>query len=224
MALQRTLLCTLILVSNLAFGQKEEVKTLANDSIPAVPQHMFVGVDLFNPALAAFTDRKGAQVMLGYQMNREWQAVVELGFEKNRFDEINWKVNIDGFYAKVGANYFVGRDVENQLNGFYIGGRLAYASYNQEIEQYAIRDINSNEIINYGSRPKVKVSSYWAEFVLGARVQLYKKLYGELSLHPSVYIGSKKDDGIDPLIIPGYGKNSGPFNLPVFWGISYQLF
>ena len=225
MALQRTLLCTLILASSLGFAQEKQPNTtVVKDSILPAPHHLFVGVDLFNPVMAAFTDRQGAQAMVSYQLNHQWHAVVEVGFEKNKFDEINWKVDVDGIYAKVGANYYLANDATNPSNGFYAGFRLAYASYNQTINQYAIRDINSNTIIGYGERPKATVSSYWAEFVVGARVQLYKKLYGDLSLHPSVLIGSKKDDGIDPLIIPGYGKNSGPFNLPIFWGISYQLF
>ena len=160
---------------------------------------------------------------VSYQLNNKWHLVAEAGYEKNKFDEINWKVDVDGFTAKIGANWFVTQDVENQSNGIYIGGRLAYSQFSQTIKQYPIRDLQSNQIDGYGSRPKTDINAFWVEVVIGGRVQIYKNFYGELALHPAAYLGGKKDDKIDPLVIPGYGKYSGPFNMPVFWGIAYKI-
>ncbi|MDM1071914.1 hypothetical protein HX001_05310 [Empedobacter brevis] len=225
----RQLLLSFLLTSatSFAFAQvnkTDSTKVSLTDSIPKKKKHdIFIGVDLFNPIVAAFKDKKGASIYASYQINTKWHAVIEAGFEKNKFDEIHWNVDVDGIFAKAGANWFITQDVENQSNGIYIGGRVAYSKYSQTVNSYPIRDLQSNEIINKGSLPKANVSSYWIEAVIGGRVEIFKNFYGELALHPAAYIGGKKDQGIEPLIVPGYGKYSGPFNMPVFWGIAYKI-
>ena len=225
---QRLLLSfLLILVTNFSFAQEnktDSTKVSVTDTISKNKYHdIFIGVDLFNPIVSAFTDKKGASAYISYQLNSKWHLVAEVGYEKNKFDEINWNVDVDGAFAKIGANWFITQDVENQSNGIYIGGRAAYSKYSQTINKYPIRDLQSNEVINSGSRPKADVSAFWVEAVIGGRVEILKNFYGELALHPSAYLGGKKDDNIDPLVIPGYGKNSGPFNMSVFWGIAYKI-
>ncbi len=225
---QRLLLSfLLILATNFSFAQDtktDSTKVSATDTIPKKKYHdIFIGVDLFNPIVSAFNDKKGASAYVSYQLNNKWHLVAEAGYEKNKFTEIHWDVDVDGIFGKLGANWFITQDIDNQSNGIYIGGRLAYSKYSQTINQYPIRDLQSNQITGSGSLPKADVSSFWVEAVVGGRVQIFKNFYGELSLHPAAYLGGKKDANIDPLIIPGYGKNSGPFNMPVFWGISYKI-
>ena len=188
------------------------------------PKHLYVGVDFSTPVQSIFSDKQGVQAFISYQIKPKLFAVVEGGFEKNTYNEAGWNVDVDGVFGKIGANCFFTREKENPANGFYVGGRFAYSTYNQKINAYTIRDIYSNQIIGYGSKEEEKVSSYWVEIVVGGRVELTKKLYADFSVHPAVFIGGKKQDSIDPLVIPNYGRNNGPFNIPIFWGISYQLF
>ena len=226
---RQLILSSLLIVAAISntFGQSKDSisKTIINDTIvPKKLNHVFVGVDLGTPAQAIFSDKQGAQAFVSYQFKQKWVAIAELGYEKNKFNENSWKVDINGIYGKIGANWFINQEPANPLNGFYVGGRLAYASYNQKIDSYPIRDIYSNTIIGEGSKPKTTVSSYWVEVVIGGRVQLIKNLYSDFSIHPAVYLGGKKQDDIDAMVVPGYGRNNGPFNLPIFWGFSYKLF
>ncbi|MBQ0148949.1 MAG: hypothetical protein KBS93_11020 [Flavobacteriaceae bacterium] len=214
-----------LVFTNFSFAQNDTVKNV-NDTITPIknPRHLYIGVDLALPAQALFTDKQGAQAFISYQIKPKWHAIVEVGYEKNIYNETSWNVDVDGIFAKIGANWFITQEAQNPANGFYVGGRLVYSSYNQKINSYPIRDIYSNEIVGEGSKEKASVNSYWAEVVIGGRVELYKKLYADFSIHPSVNLGGKKQENITPLVIPGYGRNNGPFNLPIFWGISYQLF
>lgn len=225
---QRLLLSFLLTSAiSFSFAQKnktDSTKVSVTDTIQKKINHdIFIGVDLFNPVVSAFTDKQGVSAFASYQLNNKWHLVAEAGYEKNKFDQINWNVDVDGVFAKLGANWFITQDVENQSNGIYIGGRVAYSKYSQTINSYPIRDLQSNIIIDSGSRPKADVSAFWVEAVVGGRVEIFKNFYGELAFHPAVYLGGKKDDEIEPLVIPGYGKNSGPFNMPIFWGISYKI-
>lgn len=185
--------------------------------------NLFVGVDLFHPAMASFTDRKGGLAMMSYRVYKKWNAVVEVGFEENLYDELDWNIAVDGLYFKLGFNWFISQDNENASNGFYTGMRFAYATYDQTIHQYPIR-LSNGQVNDYGQLPTAAVSAYWLEVVGGARVRLLGNLYGEVSVRPEIYLGSKKQEDIDPLIIPGYGKDIGPINFSVFWGLSYKIF
>ena len=230
--MQRQLILTFLLslvTINLAFAQNDSVTikdTVTNDSIVKIknPGHLYIGVDFSTPVQTLFSDKVGAQGLISYQIKPKIHAVAEFGFEKNTFKENHWDVKVDGFFGKIGVNYFFTQEATNPENGFYLGGRLAYSAYNQKIDMYPIKDIYTNQMVGEGSKEKASVSTYWVEVVIGGRVQLYKKLYADFSIHPAVYIGSKKQEDIDPLVIPSYGRNNGIFNMPLFWGLSYQLF
>lgn len=221
----RLILCLLLslVASSFSFGQNEPEKI---DSVAPVkkPNNLYVGLDIATPAMALFSDKQGAQGFISYQFRPKLAAIAELGYEKNNFSENHWNIDVDGLYGKIGANYFFTQDKENPANGFYFGGRLAFASFNQNIKQYPIRDIYSNQVVGTGSLDKESVNAFWLEIVIGGRIELHKKLYADFSLHPAVFIGGKKQQDIDAIVVPGYGRNNGPFNLPIFWGLSYQLF
>lgn len=206
---------------------KEIAEEIPQDSIEVskYPKagKLFVGGDLFQPVLSAFTPRKGFQGVVSYRVYRKWNAVAEVGFEKNEFDKLDWKVNADGIYMRLGFNWFISQDYQNPPNGFYLGARFGYSLYNQEIKQYPIR-LSSNQVDEFGSLPRASVNSYWAEIVGGARIQLWKKFYADVSVRPEFFIGGKKQNEIDPLVIPGFGKYSGSMNIGVFWGLTYEVF
>ena len=225
---RQLILSSLLIVAaiNNVFGQQKETtseKIVADTIQQKKINNVFVGVDFATPAQAIFSDKQGAQAFISYQFKQKWVAIAEVGFEKNKFDENSWKVDVDGIYGKFGLNWFINQDPSNLLNGFYVGGRVAYASYNQSINNYPIRDIYTNTIVAEGSLPKTAVSSFWVEAVVGGRVELVKNLYADFSLHPAVYLGGKKQDKIDAMVVPGYGRNNGPFNIPLFLGISYKI-
>ena len=185
--------------------------------------NLFLGVDLFNPAMSFFTDKQGGQAMVSYKVYKKWNAVAEVGFEKNHYDELDWDIDVNGLYFKLGFNWFISQDYEDASNGFYTGARFAYATYKQTVNQYPIR-VSGNQVDQYGSLPEENVSAYWVEILGGARVRLIGNFYADVSVRPEIYVGSKKQEGLDPLVIPGYGKDIGPINFSVFWGITYKLF
>lgn len=195
------------------------------DSLTSKKQtgNLFIGVDIFTPVLSAFTDKQGGLAMVSYRVYKNWNAVAEVGYEKNIYDELGWNVNVNGIYFKLGFNWFVSQDHEDPSNGFYTGARFAYAMYEQTVNQYPIR-VSGNQIDSYGSFPSENVSAYWFEIVGGGRIRLLGNLYADVSVRPEIYLGSKKQEGLEPLVIPGYGKDIGPINFSLFWGLTYKLF
>lgn len=201
----------------------DKTDSLSGDKTHKVVGNLFVGVDLYSPALSFFSDRSGGMAFVSYRIYKKWNLVTELGYESNRFDNLDWRVSVNGNYFKLGLNWFISQDYQNASNGFYGGARFAYSTYQQEIEQYPVR-LADNQVDEYGSLPKSKVSSYWIEIVGGARVRLISNLYADVSLRPEFYLGSTKQQDIEPLVIPGYGKDRGPVNFGISWGLSWKFF
>lgn len=219
-----------------AFGQQDSIaietdKLIVEDS--AVKDSLskgktgagklFVGVDLFNPLMSAFGKKQGGVGVVSYRVYKKWNAVLELGYEKNEFNELDWDVDVSGLFFKLGFNWFLSQDYQDASNGFYVGARFAGSVFNQNIYQYPIR-LSGNQVDGYGSLPSANISAYWIEIVGGGRIGVGKNFYIDVSVRPEIFIGGTKQEGIDPLVIPGYGKDSGPINFSVFWGITYKLF
>ena len=207
---QRLLLSFLLTSAiSFAFAQKnktDSTKVSVTDTIQKKINHdIFIGVDLFNPVVSAFTDKQGVSAFASYQLNNKWHLVAESGYEKNKFDQINWNVDVDGVFAKLGANWFITQDVENQSNGIYIGGRIAYSKYSQTINSYPIRDLQSNIIIDSGSRPKADVSAFWVEAVVGGRQE---RQADRLDGFRARYLGSQARGRTEP---PAAGKTADQF-------------
>lgn len=207
-------------------GTVSTERTINTDSLKTLQKpvgKLFVGVDVFTPIMSIFSDKQGGQGLISYHIAKKWNVVGEFGYEKNHYDELDWDIDVKGMYLKLGFNWFISQDYKDASNGFYTGVRFAYASYQQTVNQYPIR-LASNQIDEYGSLPKANVSAYWIEILGGARIQLVGNLYADLSIRPEIYVGSKKQQDIDPLVIPGYGKDIGSINFSVFWGLTYKIF
>ncbi|SMC44143.1 DUF6048 family protein [Moheibacter sediminis] len=229
-------ICIFIIIINLfaaqSFAQQDSINvkidSVVSEKIDSLKPknrsgNLFIGVDLFNPVMSVLSDKQGGQAMISYRITGKWNAVAEVGYEKNIYDELDWNIDVNGLYFKLGFNWFISQDYQDPSNGFYTGARVAYAMYEQKINQYPIR-LSGNQVDDYGSLPAENVSAYWVEIVGGGRIQLFSNFYADVSIRPEIYIGSKKQEGIDPLLIPGYGKDIGPINFSVFWGLTYKLF
>ena len=214
------------LFSFFVFGQENEVKI---DSIAAKYKKryssFFIGADLFLPSLQFFNDRKGERIFLHYQNKEKTAWVIEGGYEKNEYNKINWLVDVNGVFLLAGINYFFLIDREqNNFNGFYVGGRLANANYQQKINQYPIYGINTSNLVGVGSLEKKNINSTWIEFVFGSRVDLIKrKLYGDISFRAKYHLSSTEQENIKPLVIPGFGVNRNNLNFDVWLSLGYQI-
>lgn len=181
-----------------------------------------VGVDLFQPTVGLFTDKKGYSALVSLQFYKNWFMHFQLGTEKNYYNDLGWKINVSGTYFKLGGNYIITRDRTLLNNKFYIGGRIAYSSFNQEMKQAPIR--SDNVTIVYTSLPKDKANALWFELPIGATINIIKnKLFIETIVQPKILLHTKSNNGAGPIVIPEFGVNQNNLNINLFWGISYLI-
>ena len=181
-----------------------------------------VGFDVVNAAISSFSNRKLFQGFISTNYKKRLHLIAEAGFEKNIFDKNGYDVKVNGPFAKIGVFYMLASDSENPQNGFYAGGKAAGSYYNQEFFAVPVRGFKGSDVSV--AFPASSQSSYWLEGTVGGRVQLFSsKFYVDLNIQPKYLAYTTKQDDIKPLLIPGFGKSSGAFNIGFAWNLAYKF-
>ncbi len=211
------------LLSSVSAFSQSKLETKKQDSAKwKYTPNFIVGADVLNLGTGFFGDRQLIQGFISSRINKKVHAVIDIGYDKNIYQKNGYDVTADGMFAKIGGFYMLSMDPENDLNGFYAGAKLAGSFYTQEYKSIPVKGIN-NEGVFIAFDPSTQ-SSYWIEAVLGARVQVFaSNFFIDVNVQPRYLAYTTKQEEITPMIIPGFGKSSGSFNMGVSWSIAYQF-
>lgn len=184
--------------------------------------NFLVGFDVVNAGIGVFTDRKLFQGFVSSRIKNNIHAVADAGFERNVYRKNGYDATVNGPFIRLGAFYMLADDRENLLNGFYGGGKLAASFYTQNYSTVPVRGYGGSEV-SVGF-PASTQSSYWVEGTVGGRVQLFESpFYIDVNIQPKFLLFSTKQEDIRPMIVPGFGKSSGKFNIGFAWNIAYHF-
>ncbi|KMQ67115.1 hypothetical protein ACM39_15155 [Chryseobacterium sp. FH2] len=184
--------------------------------------NFMVGVDVLNLGLSFFSDRQMYQGFISSKINGNIHGIIEGGFEKNIYQKNGYDAKVNGPFLKLGTFYMLAKDAENEFNGFYAGGKVAGSFYSQEYMSVPVRGYGgSNSSVAF---PSSSQSSYWIEGVIGGRVQLFESnFFIDVNLQPKYMVFTTKQDDIQPMIVPGFGRSSSKFNMGFAWNIAYKF-
>lgn len=183
-------------------------------------QGVFLGVDIFNPVLSVFTEKKGGEVSISVPFKQKWTIAGEIGYESNTFENAIWNVDASGLYARAGANWFVSQDINNPNMGYYFGGRIGFSPFNQTVNLFTIQGVDMPNV--NGNLEKHAAYALWLEPLMGARVPLWKtNFYVDASARLRILLWNNNEYGMSPLIIPGFGINNNGLNFGLNWSIGY---
>lgn len=214
-------ICVFSLLSVSVFSQQDDVKKQDSTKWKYTP-NFIVGVDVLNIGTSFFSDRQLFQGFISSRINRRIHAVLDLGYDKNIYQKNGYDAKADGFFAKVGGFYMLASDPENSYNGFYAGAKLAGSFYNQEYLSIPVKGLN-NEGVFVTLEPSTQ-SSYWIEAALGARIQVFESnFFIDVNVQPRYLAYTTKQDDITPMIVPGFGRSSGSFNMGFSWSLAYKF-
>ena len=211
--------CFFSLFFSLVFAQKKQ------DTIKVkwkYEPNFMVGLDILNSGIAAFSDRKMVQGFVSSKIKNNIHAVVDIGFEKNIYQKNGYDATVNGPFMKLGAIYMLATDKENDLNGFYGGGKIGGSYYQQEYKSVPVRGFGGSE--TSVAFPFSTQSSFWIEASVGGRVQLFDSpFYIDVNMQPRYLAFSTTQDDIKPMIVPGFGKSSAKFNMGFSWNLAYHF-
>lgn len=212
-------ICTLFfsLFTLLSFAQKDSLKAKYR-----YDPNFMVGIDVLNAGIGVFSERKLFQGFVSSKIKKDIHAVADAGFERNVYKKSGYDGKASGFFAKLGAFYMLSKDSENDFNGFYGGGKLAGSFYRQEYPSVPVRGYQGSGVsVPF---PASSQSSYWVEAIIGGRVQLFNSsFYIDVSLQPRYLMFSTKQEELNPMIVPGFGRSSGKFNMGFAWNLAYKF-
>ncbi|MET3538784.1 DUF6048 family protein [Chryseobacterium limigenitum] len=206
-------------LSLLSFAQ--ENKEVKKEKWMYKPNFM-VGFDLLNAGSSFFSDRKMYQGFISSKIKDDLHAVIDAGFDSNVYQKNGYDVKANGPFVKLGVFYMLAKDAENEFNGFYAGGKAAGSFYTQEYMAIPVRGFGgSTASVAF---PSSTQSSYWIEGMIGGRVQLFESnFYIDVNLQPKYMVFTTKQDEIQPMIVPGFGKSSSKFAVGFAWNIAYKF-
>lgn len=182
--------------------------------------HFMVGFDVLNAGVGFFSDRKMFQGFVSTKIKPNIHAVAEVGFDKNIYQKNGYDAKVSGAFLKLGSFYMLAKDRENELNGFYAGGKLVGSYYTQEYFAVPVRGFGGSD--TSVSFPASTQSSYWIEATIGGRVQLFESpFYIDVNVQPRYLVYTTTQEDLRPMIVPGFGRSSAKFNMGFSWNIAY---
>ncbi|MFC3159529.1 hypothetical protein SAMN05443633_103439 [Chryseobacterium arachidis] len=184
--------------------------------------NFMVGFDVLNTGASFFSDRQLFQGFISSKVKDNVHVVIEAGFESNIYQKNGYDAKANGPFLKLGAFYMLIKDPENEFNGFFAGGKIGGSFYTQEYMAVPVRGYGgSSSSIAF---PSSTQSSYWLEGTLGGRVQLFESnFYIDVNLQPRYMVYTTKQDDIQPMIVPGFGRSSSKFNMGFAWNLAYKF-
>lgn len=203
------------------------------------PYGLRAGIDLSRPALSFFnSDYTGLEIVADYRLTESLYLAGEIGNEKKTMQEELANVGIEnttpiynytpsGSYIKLGVDYNTYENWYGMNNSIFIGGRYAFSTFSQTINDSFIYDSNrywnpdqfANGSINnveYGG-----LSASWLEFLVGIKAELFANIYLGASVRIGFLISNSEDENFPNLWIPGFNKVTDGSNFGV--GYNYSI-
>ncbi|WP_419210962.1 DUF6048 family protein [Maribacter sp. X9] len=217
----------------LAFGQSKPIDLNPKDSVVYKQSYgIRVGVDLSRPIMSFLDDNyTGFEIVADYRLNQNLYVAAELGNEDKTKQEDLFNFTTSGSYIKVGVNKNTYANWYGEQNLIYLGGRLAFSTFENTLNNYQY--FNTNRYWNpnnfaAGSEIPEKfsgLSATWLEAVFGTKVELFSNIYMGASIRLGLILSQKEDDRFPNLWIPGFNKvtNDSRFGVGYNYSISYFL-
>ncbi|MGB5943179.1 MAG: DUF6048 family protein [Leeuwenhoekiella sp.] len=208
-----------------------EDQVIVQDTLPKIGNNKYglrVGIDI-GKILRSFLDDQyqGIELMGDFRIDKDYYLAAELGNAEFNSIENTLDATSRGSYIKAGINYNAYNNWYGMSNLIYVGGRVGFASFEQELNNYSIYTTSSffEPDFRTNSRTFSGLSATWLELQLGIQTELFNNLYLGLNLQLKRTITNKQDDNFDTLFIPGFNKltTDSPFGVGYGYTLSYLI-
>ncbi|MFH6605166.1 DUF6048 family protein [Maribacter algicola] len=212
------------------FSQSKPIDTSPMDTVVYEQKYgLRVGIDLSRPLVSFLQDNyTGLEFAGDYRLTQKLYAAAELGTEKKTKQEDLYNFTTSGSYLKLGVDYNTYANWYGEQNSIFIGGRYAFSTYGQTLNNYQI--FGSNRYWHPDSfAPGSDVAqefkgrnASWLEFVVGTKVELFANIYMGGSVRLGFLFTDPDKEGTFPdLFIPGFNKVTDGSRFGV--GYNYSL-
>lgn len=222
----------LITYSFVGFSQDETAGEFPKDTIDyKQPYGIRLGIDLSRPLLTFLNDDyTGFEIVGDYRVTYKLYVAAELGNEKKTKQEDLYNFTTSGSYLKLGVDYNTYENWYGMNNSVHMGGRLAFSTFSQTLNNNAVFDNNrywSPDGFVQGITGPAEfdgLSAAWLEFVFGAKVELFANIFLGASIRMGYLVSNKESAQFPNLWIPGFNKVTDNSNFGVGYNYSITYF
>lgn len=183
-----------------------------------------IGWDVSNLLVGAISPiRSGLDFSVDYTLKENLYGIVELGKNNYQADSDLMTYTSDGIYFKLGVDFDLRKgETDKSRDMFYLGGRYAFASFQQQIQNYEITSSYWPALIEQNAEFTNQV--HWVEAITGFKVEVFKNMYLGLGLRFKMMLYQSGDETIKPApFIPGFGKTTGALVVGFNYNLYYNL-
>ncbi|MDC6407021.1 MULTISPECIES: DUF6048 family protein [Maribacter] len=226
-----------LFLSGLMFGfaQSKPIDTQPKDTVEYKQAYgLRAGIDLSRPLISALDENyTGFEIVADYRLTEKLYLAAELGTEDKTKQEDLYNFTTTGSYLKLGFDNNTYENWYGEQNLLYYGGRLAFSSFSQTLNNYQY--FNSNRYWNptdfvEGSNIAEEFSgrsAVWIEALFGTKVELFANIFLGASVRLGILVSNSDggDDRFPNLWIPGFNKvtDGTRFGVGYNYSISYFL-
>ncbi|SKB48766.1 DUF6048 family protein [Maribacter arcticus] len=217
----------------LAISQSKPIDLNPKDTVEYKQSYgISLGLDLSRIITSSLANNySGFEIVADYRLTQSLYIAAELGNEEKTRQEDLFNFTTSGSYLKVGVNKNNYANWYGERNLIYLGGRLAFSTFENTLNNYQYFDTNrywNPEDFATGSDVPEKfsgLSATWLEAVFGTKVELFSNIYMGASIRLGIILAQKEDDRLPNLWIPGFNKvtDDSRFGVGYNYSISYFL-
>lgn len=230
------------MVSAIGYAQDRPIDLNRKDTVEyKQPYGLRAGIDLSRILVSFLEDNyTGLEIVGDYRLTHKLYVAAELGNEKKTIgvglgNEVGsgdgelYNFTASGSYIKAGIDYNTYGNWYGEQNMIFIGGRFAYSTFSQTVNDYKIFDTNrywNPDDFAFGSTQELEfngLSAAWLEFVVGIKAEMVKNLYFGASVRLGFLLRPLTTDleNFQNQFIPGFNKVTEASNFGV--GYNYSI-
>lgn len=211
-------------------AQNGSVTDLPKDSLVIKEKYgLRIGADLSKLARSFYDDEySGFEVMADFRLKKKLYLAGELGFEERNTVTNYLDITTTGSYLKGGIDYNSYQNWLDMDNMIYFGFRVGASSFSHNRNSFTIYSTNqfwapqfsSSEIREFNG-----LTAFWAEIILGLKVELFNNLYLGLNVQLKILATETKPNDLENVYIPGFGKtyDSSSIGAGYSYFLSYRI-
>ena len=233
-----------VLVCTIGFAQDRPIDLNKKDTVVyKQPYGLRVGVDLSRVLVSFLEDNyTGLEFVGDYRLSQKLYLAGELGNEKKTIgvplgNEVDsrtgelYNFTASGSYLKLGIDYNTYGNWYGEQNMIFVGGRYAFSTFSQTLNNYKIFDTNrywNPDDFALGTAQNQEFTSLtasWLEFVVGIKAEMLKNLYFGASARLGILITNKDPENFKNLFIPGFNRvtDDSRFGVGYNYSITYLI-
>tara|TARA_R110000764_G_scaffold29791_5_gene69616 strand:+ start:156 stop:941 length:786 start_codon:yes stop_codon:yes gene_type:complete len=221
-----------LLVTYSVFSQSKPIDLNPKDTVEYKQSYgLGLGIDLSRIITGALDDNyKGFEIVADYRLTQNLYLAAELGTEEKTRQEDLYNFTTLGNYIKIGVNKNTYANWYGERNLIYMGGRLAFSTFDNTLNNYQYFDTNrywSPDGFSNGSDIPEKFSGLnatWIEGVFGTKVEVFSNLYMGASIRLGLILSQNEDERFPNLWIPGFNKVTWDSNFGIGYNYSISYF